>query len=372
MRAPWRFVLATKSAVEVSTEWQQQGLTPREAVLRMRPYHAPTEGRRNKLRLDFNENTVGAPPHVLDFIKRYLTGVDLSIYPEYEHALEDLSRHFGVGIDELTLTNGTDETIQLLINTYVNEADEVLILRPSYAMYRFYSELAGANLEGVDYRAPALEFPLEELLQRITARTRAVFISNPNNPTGTGVDVRGIESILAKATNAAVLVDEAYYEFSGVTVLPLINEHSNLFVSRTFSKLYGMAGMRCGCVFSNRANMTYIRKAQSPYSVNSMASMAARIAVQDRTFVEEYVLEVLTARELLYVGMERLNIPYVKSQANFVLIQVGDRATEIRDELRSRGILVRDRSHELPGCLRVTVGTRDQIQQFLDELGQIW
>jgi histidinol-phosphate aminotransferase len=338
----------------------------------MMPYHPPTEGRRNKLRLDFNENTVGAPPHVLDFIKRYLTGVDLSIYPEYDHALEDLSRHFGVCIDELTLTNGTDEAIQLLINTYVNDGDEVLILRPSYAMYRFYSELAGARVEEINYRAPALTFPLDELLEQITPTTRAIFVSNPNNPTGTGVDVSGVATILAKASDAAVLVDEAYYEFSGVTVLPLINEHSNLFVSRTFSKLYGMAGMRCGCVFSNSANMTYMRKAQSPYSVNAIATMAARIAVQDRTFVEEYVLEVLTARELLYVGLERLQIPYVKSQANFVLIQVGERAIEIRNELRSRGILVRDRSNELPGCLRVTVGTRDQIQQFLDELVQIW
>ena len=369
----WRFVLASKSSVvEISAESERQGLTPRDAVLRMRAYHPPTEGRRNKLRLDFNENTVGAPPHVLDFIKRYLTAVDLSIYPEYDHALEDLSRHFVLAIDELTLTNGTDEAIQLLINTYVNDRDEVLLLRPSYAMYRFYSELAGANIDQLDYQPPSLAFPLEELLERITPNTRAIFISNPNNPTGTGVDVKGIISILAKATNAAVFVDEAYYEFSGVTALPLIKEHPNLFVSRTFSKLYGMAGMRCGCVFSNSANMAHIRKAQSPYSVNSMAAMAARIAVQDRTFVEEYVLEVLTARELLYVGLERLNIPYIKSQANFVLVQFGDRAIEIRDELRSRGILVRDRSYELPGCLRVTVGTRDQIQQFLDELVQIW
>jgi histidinol-phosphate aminotransferase len=115
-----------------------------------------------------------------------------------------------------------------------------------------------------------------------------------------------------------------------------------------------------------------VRKAQSPYSVNALAAMAARIAVQDQKFVEDYVLEVLTARELLYVGLERLKISYIKSQANFVLFQAGDRATAIRDELRSRGILVRDRSYELPGYVRVTVGTRDQVQRFLDELEQIW
>ena len=339
----------------------------------MAPYHPPTGSRRSKLRLDFNENTVGAPPHVIDFIKRYLTAADLSIYPEYEHALEDLSRHFDSSTDEFTLTNGTDEAIQLLVNTFVEADAEVLMLRPSYAMYKFYSQLAGARVEELDYRPGTLAFPLEELLERINpATTRAVLISNPNNPTGTGTPVAALRKILEKAGNAVVLIDEAYYEFSGVTVLPLLAEYPNLFVCRTFSKTYGMAAMRCGCLFSQSANMAYVRKAQSPYSVNALAAMAVRIAVQDQKFVEDYVLEVLTARELLYVALERLNIPYIKSQANFVLFQVGDRAIELRDELRQRGVLVRDRSYELPGCLRVTVGTRDQIRRFIDELEQIW
>jgi histidinol-phosphate aminotransferase len=347
-------------------------LTPRRAVIEMAPYHPPTGGRRNKLRLDFNENTVGAPPHVIDFIKRYLTAADLSIYPEYENALEDLARHFGAGIDELTLTNGTDEAIHLLVNTFVEDADEVLVLRPSYAMYKFYGQLAGANVQELDYIRGTLAFPLEELLERITPSTRAVLISNPNNPTGTGIGVSAIEKILKKAAQAAVMVDEAYYEFSGTTVLPLLTDYSNLFVSRTFSKIYGLAAMRCGCLFSQAANMAYVRKAQSPYSVNALAAMAARIAVQDQKFVEDYVLEVLTARELLYVGLEKLKIPYIESQANFVLVDAGDRAVPLRDELRERGVLVRDRSYEVPGCVRVTVGTRDQIRRFLDELEQIW
>lgn len=338
----------------------------------MAAYHPPSAGRRNKLRLDFNENTVGAPPHVIDFLQRYLTAADLSIYPEYEHALQDLSLHFGVTEDAMTLTNGTDEAIQVLINTYVDDGDRVLLLRPSYAMYRFYAQLAGAAVEELDYEAGTLAFPAEALLERITPETRAVLISNPNNPTGTGTNTKTIERILDKASNAAVLVDEAYYEFSGVTLLPLIEERTNLFISRTFSKVYGMAAMRCGVLFSTEANVKYLRKAQSPYSVNSLAAMTARIAVGENKFVEEYVLEVLAARELLYVGFERLNIPYVKSQANFVLFQAGERALEIRDKLKARNILVRDRSYELAGYVRVTVGTRDQVQRFLDELEQIW
>jgi histidinol-phosphate aminotransferase len=349
-----------------------KALRPREAVLRMNEYHPPTGGRRNKLRLDFNENTVGAPPHVLDFIKRYLTAADLSIYPEYDHALEDLCLHFSVSIDELTLTNGTDEAIQVLVNTYVDDNDPVLLLRPSYAMYKFYTQLAGASVAELDYVPGTLAFPTAELLERVTPATRVVFISNPNNPTGTGIDLATIEKILQKSPETAVLVDEAYYEFSGVTALPLIDRYSNLFVSRTFSKTYGMAAMRCGCLFSNPTNIAHVKKAQSPYSVNSLAAMAARIAIQEEKFVEDYVLEVLTAKELLYVGLERLNIPYIKSQANFVLFDAGDRAVPIRDALRQRGVLIRDRSYEIPGCVRVTIGTRDQVQQFLNELEQIW
>jgi histidinol-phosphate aminotransferase len=337
----------------------------------MAPYHPPSGGRRNKLRLDFNENTVGASPLVLDFIKRFLTAADLTIYPEYENALVDLAAHFGVDRDELTLTNGTDEAIQLVVNTFISGGQEALILKPSYAMYRFYCELAGATVSELAYRPRNLAFPLDELLERITPETRAVFISNPNNPTGTGTNVAALEKILDRAPNAAVMVDEAYYEFCGVTMLPLLRNWPNLFVSRTFSKVSGMAAMRCGCLVSQKANMAYVRKAQSPYSVNMLAAMAARIAVQDHKFIEDYVTEVLAAREFLYVGLERLGVPYYMSQANFVLFRAGDRAVEIRDELKRRGVLVRDRSYELPGCVRVTVGTHDQVEKFLKELEAI-
>src|SRR5437588_12521950 len=132
-------------------------------------------------------------------------------------------------------------------------------------MYRFYSQLAGSTLEEIDYPPGTLAFPDEELLDRITPSTRAVLISNPNNPTGTGTSLDVIERILRKAVNAVVLIDEAYYEFSGITALPQIRQHPNLFVSRTFSKIYGMAALRCGCLFSQAANMAHVRKAQSPY-----------------------------------------------------------------------------------------------------------
>jgi histidinol-phosphate aminotransferase len=346
-------------------------LLPREAVRRMAPYHPPTGGRAGKLRLDFNENTVGCSPRVLEALQRYITADALTIYPEYTDAIQKLAGFFGVATDEFTMTNGTDEAIQLLLNTFAGDQGEVLLVKPSYAMYRFYAELAGAAIRELDYPED-LTFPLAALRAAIGPETRAILIANPNNPTGTGIGLAEIRGILEVAPDAAVLIDEAYFEFSGITALGWIKQCPNLFVSRTFSKVYGMAAMRCGCLFSNAENVAWLHKAQSPYSVNMLAAVAASAAVEDPEFLSNYVGEALAARELLYMGFERLRIPYIPSQANFVLFRAGERAVAIRDTLRERGVLVRDRSYEIPGCVRVTTGTRAQIQRFLSELETLW
>ena len=347
-------------------------LEPREAVLRMAPYSPPTGGRADKLRLDFNENTVGASPRVVEFLRQHLSEAQLAVYPEYSDAKRDLAAYFKVDPGDFILTNGTDEAIQVLINTYVDDDDEVITLAPSYAMYRFYAEVAGARVREVPYRRDKLAFPFEELLEAITPATRAVLIANPNNPTGTGTTRASLEQILEKAVSAAVLVDEAYYEFCGVTMLPLLDDYPNLFVSRTFSKVFGMAAMRVGCLFSQSGNVEFLHKAQSPYSVNTLATLAARAAICDADYVRDYVGEVLEARELAQAGLQRLGIRAYPSQANFVLFEAGARAIPIRDELRRRGVLIRDRSYEIPGCVRVTIGTREQIRRFLNELERLW
>ncbi|MBM3753633.1 MAG: histidinol-phosphate transaminase [Acidobacteria bacterium] len=338
----------------------------------MAPYHPPTGGRMDRLRLDFNENTLGCSETVTQFIAEHLIENQLAVYPEYGTAVEELAQFFKVDQSEFTLTNGTDEAIQVLVNTYVDDDDDVIILQPSYAMYRFYCEVAGAQIREIPYRAGTLQFPLQELLGAIRPSTRLILISNPNNPTGSGIDLDGIIRILKKALHAAVLIDEAYYEFSGVTALGLIREYPNLFVSRTFSKVYGMAAMRVGCLFSKAENVAWLKKAQSPYSVNTLAVLAARAAIRDTAYISEYVGEVLAARELVYVGLEKLGINYIKSQGNFVLFDCGERSIEVRDALKAKNILVRDRSYEIPGAVRVTIGTREQMRKFLTELEGVW
>jgi len=345
---------------------------PREAVLKMSPYSPPTAGRAGKLRLDFNENTVGCSPRVIEFLKQRLDAGALAVYPEYGEAKAAIAKFFHVSPEQFVFTNGTDEAIQVFINTYVDDGQKVLLLRPAYAMYRFYAQVAGAAAREIDYQGAAMEFPLAQVLEAITPATRAVLIANPNNPTGTGLPVSAIERILKRARRAVVFIDEAYFEFSGVTALGLLERSPNLFVSRTFSKVYGMAAMRLGCLFSHPANIAYLHKAQSPYSVNALAVLAAQAAIRDSGYIKSYVAEVLAARELLCVSLERLKIPYVPSAANFVLICVGQRAIEIRDYLRDLGILVRDRSYEAPGCVRITVGTREQTRRLICALEEIW
>jgi histidinol-phosphate aminotransferase len=338
----------------------------------MAPYSPPSGGRAGKLRLDFNENTVGCSPRVIEFLQSGLLADALTVYPEYSKVKPALAGFFGVKPDELLLTNGTDEAIQVLINTYVDDGDEVLVPRPSYAMYRFYAELAGARIKEIDYEPGTLAFPMRPLLAAITPATRAILISNPNNPTGTAINLEQIECILKAAPDAAVLIDEAYYEFFGVTALGLLDDYPNLFISRTFSKVYGMAAMRMGCLFSRAANVAYLHKAQSPYSVNTLAALAAEAAVQDTEYIASYVTEALAAREMLRAGLERLGIAQAPSSANFILGYFGDRAVEVRDALRDRAILVRDRSYEIPGGVRITVGTCEQVRRVLEELERIW
>jgi len=347
-------------------------ISPRPAVVAMAPYSPPTGGRAGKLRLDFNENTVGCSPRVIARLRDCLDPAGLAVYPEYLSAKDAIARYFNVAPEQFLFTNGTDEAIQVFLNTYVDDGQEVLVLRPAYAMYRFYAQSNGAVLKEIEYPQPFMEFPLQAVLDAITPNTRAVLLANPNNPTGTGLSLTAIERILHRARKAVVLVDEAYYEFSGVTALGEIERVPNLFVCRTFSKVFGMAAMRLGCLFSHAANIALLGKVQSPYSVNALAVLAAQAAVEDTSYIENYVAEVLAARELLCVGLERLGIAYVPSSANFVLARIGPRAIEIRDALRDRGILVRDRSYEAPGAVRMTVGTREQTRLLLESLEEIW
>jgi histidinol-phosphate aminotransferase len=200
---------------------------------------------------------------------------------------------------------------------------------------------------------------------------KAIFIANPNNPTGTLATPGQLKELLTAAPNAAVMIDEAYFEFSGQTVLPWIARYKNLFVSRTFSKIYGLAAMRCGCLFSDARNIEKIRRGQSPYSVNSLAVACALEAIKDPSYVQQYLHEVIQSRRMLCEELDRQGWKYFPSEANFVLVDFGGVAREIQRLLGDQDILVRDRSYELPGCVRITVGTLAQTRRLIDALRRV-
>lgn len=346
-------------------------LEPRFAIRNMRPYSPPTSGRAAFERLDFNENTVGCSPAVLAALQG-LSAADLAVYPDYEEVLGRLSGFFGVDGSQLVLTNGTDEAIQLVVNTYVEPGDEVIVLTPTYAMYRFYAEVAGARVVEVPLVDTGREFvvDLEAVLATVSDRTKAVFLPNPNNPTGNVIPQDVALEIVRACPEAAVLVDEAYFEFYGETVLGRVSEFGNLFVSRTFSKAYGLAGLRFGCLISSAGNAANLSKGHSPYSVNAVGCRAVLAAIEDQDWLAGYVKEALAARAVIEGGLDSLGVKRWFSDANFVLFDGGGRSSDILAACRKDGILIRDRDHDVAGTLRVTAGTVEQATRFLAVLAR--
>jgi histidinol-phosphate aminotransferase len=343
----------------------------RHAVRRMRPYNPPLEGRTEKLRLDFNENPTGCSPAVRRALAK-LTAASISAYPEQETVRRKAARHFGVRPDELLLTNGTDEALSLVLNTFVESSATVLLAEPTYAMYRFYAELAGARIIAPRYDA-AMHFPWKEILAALRSAPRVFFLPNPNSPTGNLLSRRELRRILNAATRTMVVIDEAYFEFSGVTVIPWIRRHRNLIVTRTFSKTAGLAGLRLGCIFVHRKLAATMKKAQSPYPVNSAALAAAEAAIKDKSFLAQTVRKVRLGRRELERGLSHLGVRYFPTAGNFVLVYFGNRAKEIVSALAREGILVRDRSGDFggEGYVRITFGTVAQMRVLLGELKEI-
>ena len=344
----------------------------RPAVVRMRPYRPPLEGRRGSLRLDFNENAAGASPAAV----RALASLDaqaLAMYPEYGAARSRIARGFGVSPREVVLTDGTDDAIHLAVDAFAGPGDEVLIVEPTYVMYRFYAERAGARVRAVRC-PPGLSFPLERVLAALRRRPKLLFLANPNSPTGAVVAPDGLRRVLRASPRTAVFVDEAYFEFCGVSALGWIRRQPNLLVSRTFSKAYGLAGLRLGCLFASARLAAAISRLHSPYSVSTAALAAALAALRDARATRRYADEVREARGRLEAALDRLGIRRFPSGGNFVLVDVGRRADRMVAALARRGILVRARRADFAraGFVRITVGTLPQTLRLIGALENLW
>jgi histidinol-phosphate aminotransferase len=339
-------------------------LPVRQAILDRRTYEPPGEGRADKLRLDFNENTAGCSPKVQRALAK-LTPKLLSMYPEYERGTRRLARHFQVAPEEILLTNGGDDALRLFFDAFVDAGTTAVICEPTFPMYRYWGEVAGAKIEVQRY-GPAMEFPLEGVLEALTGRPRVLFVCNPNNPTGTLLEKSVIETILKAATHTAVVVDEAYAEFSGVTVVPWINQHSQLFVARTFSKAAGLAGLRLGAVIACAESLAVLRRATAPFPVNVAALAAAEAAVGDSKTMKLYVNNILRTRGWFEKELHKLSVKTYPSAGNFLLADFGPGASEMCAELQKKGVLLRDRAKDIgPGVVRLSIGTQKEMERLL-------
>ena len=334
---------------------------PRARVQAMKAYHPPL-GSRDALRLDFNENTLACSPKVREALDEISTG-QLTRYPEREPVEAMVATHLGLATAQVALTNGVDEAIHVLFETFLEAGDELLLPVPTYTMYEVYASATDASVVTV-LAADELQFPFERLLAAITPRTKVIAIANPNSPSGSAATRAQLIEIAERAPHSIVLVDEAYFHFHGETVIDLVGEAPNLVVARTFSKAYGLAGLRLGLLAGPVELMRWVRRVLSPYSVNSLALACLPPALEDTAYLDWYVGEVLAARGEFEAALDAAKLRRWPSRANFILVDIGAQHAEFVRLMRSSGVLVRDRSSD-PGCLgrvRITIGTREQMR----------
>jgi histidinol-phosphate aminotransferase len=345
-------------------------LPVRKAILQRQTYEAPAEGRWGKIRLDFNENTTGCSPAALRALRR-LSAKQLAMYPEYEAPAKALARYFRVTPAELLLTNGGDDALRVFFDAFVEPGSHILICEPTFPMYRYYAEIAGAHIEVLRYSGD-MEFPLDAVLKALRKKPRVLFLANPNNPTGTLVEKPAIEKILKAATHTAVVLDEAYSDFSGLTVVPWIHRYPHLFVAKTFSKAAGLAGLRLGAVIAQKDSLEPLRRAMPPFPVNTAALAAGVAAVTERRAIERYIRDTKRLRAWFADELRRRHVRVFPPAGNFLLADFGTRGPALFRNLEQNAILVRERSKDLgPGFARITIGTLAELKALLRILDQL-
>jgi histidinol-phosphate aminotransferase len=339
------------------------------------PYIRPDEAA-DALRLHLNENTAGCSPAVLAAV-RSIGREDASYYPDYGPVTAAVERALGVAAGWVLVTNGLDEGLHLVAQQGMLRAlarhdrtAHVVFAEPAFEMYTACAEAMGLGVSRVP-PGPDLAFPAEPILAALDRGTEVVYLTDPGNPTGLPVPVGLVERIAAAAPHATVLVDEAYADFSGRSAIgPLLDRYRNVVVGRTFAKAYGLAALRAGALVAHPDTLAALRRIQPPFSLNVCSVRALEAALADRAYLEWYVAQSVESRQLIYEFCQRHRFRYWPSEANFVLLRVGARATSLVAALAARGVLVRDRSRApgCDGCIRITAGVVDATRTCLDAL----
>jgi histidinol-phosphate aminotransferase len=329
------------------------------------------------LRLHQNEHTGGCSPRVLEALARLRTD-QISLYPPYADVVAACARQVGIHPDTVVLVNGLEEGILAIAVAWLRPTvngliPEVVIPQPAFEVFEFYASMIGAHIVSV---MPGADFalPLDDVLAAITAQTRVVILTNPNNPTGVPVPLPAIRTIAnALPPDAIVFVDEAYIDFGGESFVPELADFPNVVVGRTYSKAYGLAGLRIGLLTGDAAALAPIRRIVPAYSVNVAAAVGVLAALADRAYTEDYLRQTKESKELIYEACERWRLHCWQSAANFVLVRTGQHTRRVLDGVLERRIYLRDRS-EAPGCagcIRITAGVVEHTRRVITAIEEV-
>ncbi len=354
----------------------------REPLLSIRPYvpGRPIQDVMREFRLEHvikmasNENPVGPSPKATAAIQDMLQ--DLNRYPD--GAAQDLrsaiAKHVGLTESAVFVGNGSDEVIKMIAETFLQPGDELLVPFPSFSQYDFGAQVMGATVVPVPL-ADGFQYDLDSLREHVTEKTKLVYLCSPNNPTGTWLTHRAAAHFIESLPEKVIVVcDEAYLEYvdtpDPLRSVEFIESGKPVLSLRTFSKMYGLAGMRLGYALGHPSLIRYLHQVREPFNVNAMAQAAAIAALDDEAHVQTSREVNRLGREQLYRGFERLGIPYIPTQGNFMLAEVKN-GQHVFQELQKLGVIVRAGFPGIPEYIRVSIGTPEENEQFLKALAEV-
>ena len=345
---------------------------PRKEIIDMQSYSAPLENRRNLLRLDFNENTVGPSEKVYKAIKGIKLN-EISIYPEYNLLKKFLSNHYyeskQFDPEEIGLFNGADAAINAIFNSFGDRDEVFLTTNPTFGYYSPCSAIQGMRKITCSYEGENFLFPIKQFEENIIQHNpKLIFICNPNNPTGTILSSKEIIKFANLNKKSLIVVDELYEKFNGDSLLPVIDfeKIKNIVIIQSLSKTAGLAGLRIGFAFGHKSIIQYINKVTGPYDVNSFAVTAALAALNDKTYIDNYVSEVKKARVFIKEKFESTTIRKHFGGGNYFLIWPNKNPKILTRQMREKGILIREMSNkkDIENSIRVSIGTQEQMSLF--------
>lgn len=334
-------------------------------------------GLKRVIKLASNENPLGPSPKAVAAIKKNLKNINR--YPDAAvwYLKAKIAKTINVGIDNIICGNGSDDVIILSMKAFVNRLDEVIIAKPTFLIYQMAARAAGADIKLVPLTKD-LRYDLKAMKKAITDKTKMIFIANPDNPAGTYVTKKELDEFLEDLPNDIIVyLDEAYFEFANHSFKDYPNGMDylgkpNLIVTRSFSKIYGLAGLRVGYGVTSKRIVNYLDKFREPFNVNLLAQTAACAALDDKEFVRKTLKTVEKEKQSLYDSFDRMGLKYVKTATNFMMVDVEMDCAKIFERLIRRGVIVRDmKAWGFDRFIRVTVGTHEENAIFLNALKKV-